>query len=311
MNRRDASTACNSAQRTARLSHGFTLIELLVVIAIIALLISILLPALAQARSSGRAAVCLSNGRGIGQAAMAYEADNRDLVVPSYNMTGTQGNTEPLDGWGPIFDRDGYLNGEQALKGTALVCPDAKDVAGVAAGQTGNNPDNPKGWMDWPFIRTGSSIPAQTIPERGFDKIVRVAYWINAFNPVGGVVEVENDVFYTASVGYGPGTNGVYVKNTSSAAFVRPSTLVMVADGVYAGRQRDNRIGTTNSRIGFRHPGGEGVANTVFADGHAAGIRGRVFPQATGGTATVKQIREENEHGQPTVYANPERALAP
>lgn len=310
MRAQDASAADEPLAHDRGAARAFTLIELLVVIAIIALLVAILLPALAQARRAGRATVCLSNGRGIGQAAMAYEADNRDLVVPSYNMTGTQGDTEPLDGWGPIFDRDGYLNGEPALKGTALVCPEARDIAGVAAGQTGTNPDNPKGWMDWPFIRTGTGTPAQTIPDRGFNKIVRVAYWINAFNPIGGAVDVENDVFYTGSVGYGPGSNGVFIKNTSSAAFVRPSTLVMVADGVYAGRQRDNRIGTTNSRIGYRHPGGEGVANTVFADGHATGIRGKQFPRSTGGAATPKQIIEETQNGQPTVYANPERTLA-
>ena len=47
----------------ARHGNGFTLIELLVVVSIIALLVSILLPALGRARESAKTAVCLANER--------------------------------------------------------------------------------------------------------------------------------------------------------------------------------------------------------------------------------------------------------
>ena len=58
-----------------KVKNGFTLIELLVVISIIALLISILLPALGAARSSGRAIQCGSNVRGVGLAVTMYCED--------------------------------------------------------------------------------------------------------------------------------------------------------------------------------------------------------------------------------------------
>jgi prepilin-type N-terminal cleavage/methylation domain-containing protein/prepilin-type processing-associated H-X9-DG protein len=291
--------------------RGFTLIELLVVVAVIALLLAILLPALAAARGSGKATACAANLRGIGQALTLYNNDHKELVIPSYNMTGTSGTGVPLDGWAPLMEQGGYIQsgGVQELKRSPFTCPEARDVPGVLAGQTGNDPDNPKGWMDWPCVRTGSGFMPMQIPDRGLEKIIRVAYWVNADNPIGTTAAITPDLYYTASVGYGPGGNGLTIRPTKISAFVRPHTLVALADGIYAGRQRDTRLGTTNCRVGYRHPGGKGTSNTAFADGHVIGIEGTRFPRAPGGKNDPEAVREENIHGQPTVFANPERAL--
>jgi prepilin-type N-terminal cleavage/methylation domain-containing protein/prepilin-type processing-associated H-X9-DG protein len=291
--------------------RAFTLIELLVVIAIIALLVGILLPALGGARRSARGGVCGTVLHGIGVALEAYSVDNRDFVVPSYNMTGVSGIDVPLDGWGPILVRDGYLGGagSKQLRNSPLTCPEAKDVPGLLAGQTGNDPDNPRGWMDWPCVRTGSGFSTLLLPERGFDQTLRIAYWINADNPIGSPVDVVPDLYYTGSVGYGPGSNGRSIKLTKTTAFIRPSTLVALADGVYAGRQRDSRPGSNNCRIGYRHGREGSAANAAFADGHVSAIEGKVFPRAANGTTNLAEVRAENRTGGPTVYANPEKTL--
>jgi prepilin-type N-terminal cleavage/methylation domain-containing protein len=79
--------------------EGFTLIELLVVIAIIALLISILLPALGKARQTARLAICHGNLKQLGVATQSYSADFQDrLFAFTWKANSTNGvdTADPL-----------------------------------------------------------------------------------------------------------------------------------------------------------------------------------------------------------------------
>ena len=75
----------SSTSASANGKSAFTLIELLVVVSIIALLVSILLPSLSQARESARTAVCASNMHQIALATILYGMGNQDLF-PSIDI---------------------------------------------------------------------------------------------------------------------------------------------------------------------------------------------------------------------------------
>jgi prepilin-type N-terminal cleavage/methylation domain-containing protein len=79
-----------------RRGRAFTLVELLVVIGIIAILISVLIPALSKARQQANLTVCLANMRSLGQAINIYAAQNGGVLPYGYWDGSSPWQTPPL-----------------------------------------------------------------------------------------------------------------------------------------------------------------------------------------------------------------------
>ncbi|HTD67334.1 MAG TPA: DUF1559 domain-containing protein, partial [Candidatus Limnocylindria bacterium] len=78
---------------------AFTLIELLVVIAIIAILAALLLPALAQARESGRRIACVNNLRQLAVAVQMYADESDDKLPNVWDSAVGTGQSSGSNGW--------------------------------------------------------------------------------------------------------------------------------------------------------------------------------------------------------------------
>ena len=103
-----------------KIKKGFTLIELLVVIAIIAILLSVLMPALNRVKEAGKRVQCLNNARSLTMGWLLYVEDNEGKFPKPY--TSTDG------GW--MYDQNPFKpSADGTVQGTA-----EKQLASIRAG---------------------------------------------------------------------------------------------------------------------------------------------------------------------------------
>ena len=273
-------------RRSAFSAPAFTLVELLVVIGIIALLISILLPALSQAREQARAVKCSNNMRQIYLYTMMYVQDNKGfLPVPPSVLDGPASSiTYPLafymlngatsgTGFGDYDYSQGtlmeYFPTSVDARQQIFTCPSDQNGAGTVALSTTtsvvirNFSYSFNGMLNWSFTGTGGSTTPNyfgvhsSANKDGFGrpfKAVNMSRIMNAANKLFIIEEQSpNDALFQYATGSG-GTN---------FTFTSYSTADLPGCRHGNGRLPPNAppyVAGVDSNLGY--------ANYIFADGH-------------------------------------------
>ncbi len=212
----------------------FTLIELLIVIAIIAILASMLLPALGKARGRARGITCTGNEKQIAMGILGYQQDNGDYFPPYKNADTTKNYF-----WCGHLVEGRYLGGhQQGFK--VFLCP---------------NKVNSK----------AASILATTEPTDRAD-LNNIDYGVNYrhiySNRYGGGVAADG------GTPWGPQAKNGQVRNPSTKLSFADSYFAATPETGGSALEWDNP--NSGGLLSTRHGG---AVNVAWTDGHVSTVK--------------------------------------
>lgn len=290
-----AETACRAS--SIRRSAGFTLVELLVVIGIIALLISILLPALGKARDSANKVKCEATLHSLGEGVAIYASVNKGTLPMGVFWDGAANVNDRATDWvllvqaslvkGAPADYTGFL-AKPAFAGLdarrMFMCSEAPDVSfsnaeaggqfivtncvcyscnpAVLGGQIYNAGPNVSGSAVPPMRLSTSRHPSEAAML--FDASV-------TFDKGSGTIAQESDNPDAVSLDNGGFTTyqglsaAYYAKFTPASGLGNSVDMTPIPSTAAADCNKDGANNTLNIR--FRHMKNT-VANVLFIDGH-------------------------------------------
>lgn len=263
-------TALQPLRRRSDRAAGFTLIELLVVIAIIALLMSILMPALGQAREQARSVVCLTNLRSIGTAIQGYANDNRGSALPARYRP----DTDPVSGsrltssdmWTTILINEGRINVPKSsdyqtiARGLSVLrCPGGTSEVGLTdpAGYLAGGLDYASTEQQ---VEQAQKHPAGAAGRPNQSTSTDKDYWVHNWYGINAETYKVGDTPFTQIPGDGEGVTELH----NIDGFKRTANVAAVFDGFWL-------LDVFPARINARHIN-QSRSNILLLDGHAEGF---------------------------------------